>query len=111
MLTDIQAMIVDYKKKSHYSNLVTNHETEDEAHLTAQNLCDTQEEPARMMAHTSKNSTQMFEGQEMQVPQSRLTYRTGDSFDVSVTSRSQSRSRGELSRSMSRSGSRPRGPA
>ena len=51
MLTDIQAMIVDYKKKSHYSNLVTNHETEDEAHM----------QPARMMAQTSKNSTQMFE--------------------------------------------------
>ena len=30
MLTDIQAMIVDYKKKSNYSNLVTNHETEEE---------------------------------------------------------------------------------
>ena len=27
MLSDIQAMIVDYKKKSHYSNLVTNHDT------------------------------------------------------------------------------------
>ena len=43
MLTDIQAMIHDYKKKSHYSNLVTNHETEDVAHLTAKNLSDTQE--------------------------------------------------------------------
>lgn len=27
MLSDIHAMIVDYKKKSHYSNLVTNHDT------------------------------------------------------------------------------------
>ena len=41
------------------------------------------------------------------MPQSRLTYRTGDSFDVSITSRSQSRSR-DMSRSISRSGSRPR---
>ena len=30
MLSDIQAMIVDYKKKSNYSQLVSNHGMEDE---------------------------------------------------------------------------------
>ena len=35
MLSDIQAMIVDYKKKSHYSNLVTNHEEPGTAEQTA----------------------------------------------------------------------------
>ena len=30
MLSDIQAMIVDYKKKSNYSQLVSNHGIEDE---------------------------------------------------------------------------------
>lgn len=33
MLTDIQAMIVDYKKKQNYSNLVTNHDSEDNLNL------------------------------------------------------------------------------
>jgi len=37
MLSDIQAMIVDYKKKSHYSNLVTNHETEEDGQHTTAN--------------------------------------------------------------------------
>jgi len=102
MLSDIQAMILDYKKKSNYSNLVTQHEEIDENGLA---LTSEKEQPMRL-AQTSKTDN-AFSTQEIPVPQSRLTYRTGDSFDVSVTSRSQSRSR-DLSRSMSRSGSRPR---
>lgn len=33
MLTDIQAMIVDYKKKQNYSNLVTNHDSDENLNL------------------------------------------------------------------------------
>ena len=54
MLSDIQAMIVDYKKKSHYSNLVTNHETEEDAQL-AMTSPGTQEEQARMVQTTKTN--------------------------------------------------------
>lgn len=98
MLSDIQAMIVDYKKKSQYSNLISKGGGEgggDEAH----------EDRRQMMAvpthtvTTLKSPADEHHGHDM-VPQSRLTYRTGDSFDVSVTSRSHSRSR---SRDMSKS--------
>ena len=36
MLSDIQAMIVDYKKKSNYSNLVSHQEQEDSRERTQQ---------------------------------------------------------------------------
>ena len=64
MLSDIQAMIVDYKKKSHYSNLVTNHDSEGGTQITASGH-DTHEEPR--MAQTSKTNN-VFEAQEMAVP-------------------------------------------
>jgi len=50
-------MIVDYKKKSNYSNLVTNHETEDE--LPA-NLDNKQYEHLPKLTATSKTN-QVFE--------------------------------------------------
>ena len=62
-------MIVDYKKKSHYSNLVTNHETEENSAgqlLTTTNQAASEDQP-RKMAQTSKTS-QTFEAQEMVVP-------------------------------------------
>ena len=65
MLSDMQAMVVDYKKKSHYSNLVA---------ITNQD--ETTEEQ------------KTYEETMALPPPSRLTYRTGDSFNVSVTSQS-----------------------
>ena len=89
MLSDIQSMIMDYKKKSQYSNLIGS--------------------PEEQTANPSTIKAQL-EAQEMQVPHSRLTYRTGDSFDVSITSRSHSRSlsKSRLSRTKSFSRSRSR---
>ena len=66
MLSDIQAMIVDYKKKSHYSNLVTNHDTEtgdDEARTTVNDQASKNEAiagPASRLAQTSKTG-EIFE--------------------------------------------------
>ena len=71
MLSDIQSMIKDYKQKAQYSNLVAHHEDHNLA-ATIQTTID---------------------AEEMPVPASRLTYRTGDSFNISGTSRSNSRSR------------------
>ena len=65
-------MIKDYKQKAQYSNLVANHDDHN-------------------LASTIKQST--IEAEEMPVPASRLTYRTGDSFNISGTSRSNSRTR------------------
>ena len=63
-------MIVDYKKKSHYSNLVTNHETEGEAavsQLAATNNHAVSEEPPKL-TQTGKMHKNVFEAQEMTVP-------------------------------------------
>ena len=54
-------MIVDYKKKSHYSNLVA---------ITNQDEEETEEQKT-------------YEETMALPPPSRLTYRTGDSFNVS----------------------------
>ena len=70
MLSDIQAMIVDYKKKSHYSNLVTNHDDEYQEQMIQPILTEqrTEEAPRSRLAQTS-HSNQIFNGtNEMQVP-------------------------------------------
>jgi len=46
-------MIVDYKKKSHYSNLVTNHDSDGAVTQINTTEHDTQEEPR--MAQTQNN--------------------------------------------------------
>ena len=64
MLSDIQAMIVDYKKKSHYSNLVTNHDSEGTSAaklLTTTNHAQSEEPRNIKLAQTSKTS-QTYEG-------------------------------------------------
>jgi len=57
MLSDIQAMIVDYKKKSHYSNLVTNHD-EDQEQIIHPMLTEqrTEEAPRSRLAQTSHSN-------------------------------------------------------
>mmetsp|Transcript_27378 Transcript_27378/g.32101 ORF Transcript_27378/g.32101 Transcript_27378/m.32101 type:complete len:89 (+) Transcript_27378:1022-1288(+) len=88
-------MIVDYKKKSNYSNLVSHLEGEGEAARELPSHAASSMEP--IPAHHQKTEPVLvqtgtpghqFDTQEIAVPQSRLTYRTGDSFDVSITSRS-----------------------
>ena len=61
MLSDIQAMIVDYKKKSNYSNLVSHQEQEDSRERTQQMDSMRQIQPQMQrtepaLAHASKQT-------------------------------------------------------
>lgn len=68
MLTDIQAMIVDYKKKQNYSNLVTNHENEEGQNLPTNPDTFVGENPDLPKLTATTHSNRVYEAQDMQVP-------------------------------------------